>query len=150
MTLMKRMALAALLALPATAGLAQGVTHTVIVERYGFFPQPVYVQPGDTIVFENRAPNWTRIWSEDSNDNMGGYSFNDPCDTLDPDGDNQPEYSGARDGFNTPWFNVGQTRTITVTACMETRFFEPEVWQYSFDNNARIDLIVFGHAPTGS
>ena len=150
MTLLKKIALATALALPATAGLAQGVEHRVLVERWGFFPQPIYVQPGDTIVFENVAPNWVRVWSEDPSDNLPGFDFNNPCDIGDPDGDGVPEFAGAANGFNTPWFNIGQTRTIQVTDCMETRFFEPEVWQNNFNNNARIDLIVFGTAPNGN
>lgn len=150
MKLVKTLALATAIGLPATAAVAQSTEHHVRVERNGFFPQPLYVQPGDTIRFENVSPNWVRIWSEDPQDDFASYDANDPCDVNDPDGDNVAEYEGEKDGFNVPWFNVGQSVTITVTACMETRFFQPEVWQWNFDGGRRIDLIVFGEAPTGS
>ena len=150
MTLVKKLVLATALALPASAGLAQGVEHHVLVERWGFFPTPISVQPGDTIVFENAAPHWVKFNTIDPDDNLPNYQFGDPCDVGDPDGDGAPEYSGGADGFRTGWFNIGSERTITITECTETRFAEPEVWQFGHDANAQIDLIIFGEAPNGN
>lgn len=152
MTLMKKLVLATALALPASAGLAQGVEHRVLVERWGYFPTPIYVKPGDTIVFENAAPNWVNFQTADPFDNLAGYDFSAPCAVSDSNGDGnfEPHFTGSGDGFNRPWFNIGETTTVAVTECMETQFRHPEVWQFSHDGDALVDLIVFGDAPNGN
>ncbi|SEV97364.1 hypothetical protein SAMN04488515_0464 [Cognatiyoonia koreensis] len=141
----KNLALAAVLALPAAASSAQEATeHLVLVERYGFYPSKIYVEAGDTIVFENRSPNWVRLFSEDPYDNGPDYEDDDPCDD---DGEN---FDGSRDGFSISWFSIGSQRTYQVSACSETRFYAPEVYNSGgTDWNKRIDLIVYGEAPNG-
>lgn len=150
MKFIKKIVLATLLTLTATASLAQGVEHRVVIERWGYFPTPIYVQPGDTIVFENRAPNWVNLQTDDASDNLTGYNVSNPCATRNVNGQQVPYFSGAADGFSTPWFGVGATRTIAVTPCIETRFLHPVVSGLSHNSAARIDLIVFGTAPNGN
>lgn len=146
--------LATAMMLPATMTIAQDATeHLVRVEPKGYYPSIVYVQPGDTITFENKSGNWVRLYSEDPYDNLPNYDPQAPCAEYEyPDGQ-EPEvqYTGGKDGFAQGWFSNGSTRSFEVTSCMETRFYAPEVNQSGgTDWNKRFDLIVFGEAPNGS
>jgi len=142
-------ALGALLTLTGSSAIAED--HEVRMERYGYFPNTIYVQPGDTITFVNRTPNWAQVFSYDSNDNNSGYDWNNPCGYLignESGSDVQKRFGGDGDGWSIGWFSKGSTRTIDVTECMETEILAPYIWQYSFNANKFRANIVFGEAPT--
>lgn len=140
MTRLSTLLLATAMALPAAGALAE--EHLVSIERYGYYPAKVYVQDGDTIRFVNNSPNWVSIYTTDYSDNLLGYLTDNPCS-------NPSAFSGSTDGFNIPWFSVGQERVIDVTSCIETQFYSPYIHQYSFNSSQRHNLIVFGTAPNG-
>ena len=142
MKMVLKSALCAAFALIGNAAFA--VDHEIRMERYGYFPKTIYVQAGDTITFVNKTPNWARIYSSDSNDNLEGYDWNAPC-LQSP-----KRYDGDADGWSIGWFSVNQTKTVTVTSCMETTIHPPKVYQYSYDDSKYRATIIFGNAPTGS
>ncbi len=119
---------------------AQAVEHEVIILRYGYFPETIYVSTGDTIKFINGSPNWAYIVSHDAYDNYSNYEGD--CDTS--------TFAGSQDGWSTPWIYIGGTHTVTVTACMEDQMLRPEIWNYYEYDNYNNGWINYGSAPTGS
>lgn len=134
---------AALIAACAISG--QAVTaeeHDLLILRYGYYPERIYVSPGDTIKFDNQSPNWARIESRDPYDNYEDYDHDDPCDDDD-------HYAGSQDGWATSWIPRYSSTTVTVTSCIEDEIEAPIVWQYSTYNGYNEGWISFGNAPTG-
>lgn len=126
-----RIGLTTALALSAT--IAAAVEHKVYIEKRGYFPQTVHVQPGDTIRFVNKSGNWARLYSEDSDDNNWGYNPNDPCKINQSTG--QPYYDGAKDGWETGWISNNGELVVDIHSCSETTLRSPEVWR--FGGNSR-------------
>lgn len=123
------LAMSAVLGMSATAAIA--VEHEVIIEKRGYFPQTVHVQPGDTIRFVNKSGNWARLFSEDSFDNLSGYDPDDPC-KLKSNGD--PYYEGDKDGWETGWISNNNDVVVDIHACSETTMRSPDVWRYGGNN----------------
>lgn len=126
------------------AAMAQSlsVEHEVIIERRGFFPTTIHVNPGDTIRYVNKAPNWVTIYSKDWDDNNSGYDANDPCD--DPD-----DYSGNKDGWKSDWIARNDEYIVEVTECMETDIDAPYVYRYSWNDDYYRGEISFSDADVG-
>ena len=124
--------------------------HEIRILRYGYFPERVYVDVGDTITFINESPNWAYITSNDAYDDTSNYVSSDPCDYEDSDNDGNDEYSGSQDGWSTSWIAKNATRTITVYACMEDEIEAPNIWQYNVYTSYNEAWIVFGNPDTGS
>ncbi len=116
--------------------------HEVEVLRYGYFPEKIYVQPGDQIKFINRSPNWVRVLSNNPYDNYSSYNYSDPCSY--PSG-----YQYSEDGWATGWIAKNNSATITVTSCMENEIEAPSIYQYNYYDGYNEAYIVFGDAPSG-
>ena len=156
MKMVLKSALCASFALTGSAAFAED--HEVRMERRGFFPETIYVQVGDTITFINETPNWAQLQSYDAYDNQQGYDPAVPCGSVieaESGGSSNvtkgsdAKYDGDKDGWYFGWFSRGSSRTIAVTACMETVLFPPYIYQYSYDDQKYRGTIVFGEAPTG-
>lgn len=113
--------------------------HEVLILRYGFYPETVYVSPGDTIKFINESPNWASVQSNDADDNYANYSGN--CDAQ--------TFAGSSDGWMTGWIAVNGSTTITVSECMDTTLMPPNVYNYTTYTGYNYGWITFGNAPTG-
>lgn len=140
---MAKMIQAALIAACAISG--QAVTaeeHEVLILRYGYYPETIYVSAGDTIKFINESPNWARVLSNNAYDDYSNYNSSNPCA-------NPNSYSGSQDGWATSWIPKYGSTTITVTSCMEDEIEAPSVYQYTTYNSYNEAWIVFGSAPTG-
>ncbi len=124
--------LATTLAVLPLAASAQSTEHRVRIEKRGYFPQVIHVQPGDTIRFVNKSGNWARLYSENDNDNYSGYNSNDPCNT---DSDGNYYFAGSRDGWSTGWISNNNSTVVTIHACTEIDLRSPYVYQYGGDND---------------
>jgi len=120
-----------LVALPLAAS-AQSTQHEVRIEKRGYFPQTIHVQPGDTIRFVNKSGNWARLYSENYNDNYSGYSSSNPCNT---DSNGNYYFAGAKDGWNTGWISNNNSTVIPIHDCTETDLRSPYVYQYGGNNS---------------
>ena len=134
---------AAVAALTLFGGAASADIIDVRLEQYGFFPDKIYVQVGDTIRFTNHTWNWARVYSYDSNDNLSGYSYSLPCQAN----DGQNNFNGELDGWSTGWISQGSSVTVTVSACMETQLLAPYVYNYNYYVNNHQARIIYGEAP---
>lgn len=121
---------------------SQAEVHDLVILRYGYLPEVLYVQPGDTIRVHNQGPNWARLFSANANDNYSGYNYSDPCS-------NPSAFQGSRDGWWTNWIPYNGTLSFTVWSCMETEIEAPDIWQYYYYNGYNEAYIVFGEAPRG-
>lgn len=134
---MKRLCQAALVTCCTIAGLPVAAEeHEILILRYGYYPEVLYVSPGDTIKFINQGPNWARIYS---NNPYGG----DADDYFDCDPDD------GEVGWYTGWIPKYGSATVTVSACMQNEIEAPNIWQYQTYNGYNEAWIVFGDAPRG-
>ena len=115
-----------------------GQEHEVLIEKRGYFPLTIHIDPGDRIKFVNKSGNWARLYTEDYNDNKSGYDPDDPCRT---NSSGNPYYNGQKDGWSTGWIPNNGERVVIIHGCSETNLRSPYVYQYGGNNgNYRGDI----------
>jgi len=151
---MKKMMTAAIAAMSTLIGSAAAAeVHDILILRYGYYPNKVYVKAGDQIRFINRSPNWAHIRTKNAWDNYNWYNWSNPCQT---NSYGQTAFSGSRDGWQTSWMPIGGQITVNIYSCMETELEAPMIWNYNgsysnsnYYNSFNEGYIVFGDAPRG-
>ncbi len=139
------LALSTALSVIATTGSSQTV-HDMIIEKRGYFPQYIHIQPGDSIRFINKSGNWARLYTDNDNDNNWGYDANDPCNT-DSNGDYY--FDGPKDGWNTGWISNNGNVVIQINSCTETNLKSPYVYRYGGNNSYYRGYISFDQVNVG-
>lgn len=134
------------LALACCATSATAEVHELQILRYGYFPERVYVQPGDTIRIVNKSPSWAKVASKDPSDNLSGYNPEDRC-AINPS-TNSYYFNGSRDGwYRSAWVPVDGHFDIVVDSCIETEIEAPEIYNLTRYDGYNEAYIVFGEAP---
>lgn len=79
------------------AGAAQAGTHSVLIMDGGYFPEVIYVQPGDSIVFENMSASAHRLVGQGDAWTSGDISPEDSFEIV-VDEQTPLSYSGRDSG----------------------------------------------------